>query len=68
MKNTFFIHFLGYKFVLHSHPEFLMDDQSNIQFYMYVHDPRRLGNPISEGITLNSGYKYTMSFKMVRII
>ena len=48
------------------HPEEVMFLEDEIQAYIYVHDPRSLDNPLSEGIGLLAGNFYQIHVTMVR--
>lgn len=51
--------------ILNIHPERYTDNKENQGYYIYFHDPRRLANPIAEGIPLYAAKIYTFSLKMV---
>lgn len=47
------------------HPEQYVDLNQVFPYYMSVHDPRRLVNPVTEGILMYGNLRYVISFTMV---
>ena len=50
------------------HPEEVMWMDEKILAYLYIHDPRSLENPFSEGIGMLAGYVHQIHVTMVRRI